>query len=494
LEILEGIVVAKQLSIAPHTQARPLSVDRGKLIRALIVVLAGVIIWFLPPFGQLKPAAMHLTAIFIATILGLILQPLPQGAVVLLGVAITAVTNTLSIGDTMLGFSDATVWLIVSAFLFARGFIKTGLGRRIAYLLVSRFGKSTLGLGYALALADTVLAPATPSNTARGGGILFPVVRSLASSMGSEPGPTAGRAGSYLMFNSFVICQVTSALFLTGVAPNSLIVKLAKDNFKYNITWTGWFWAALVPGLISLAVMPFVVYKLFNPEIKRSPEAPQMARQELAKMGPMTLGEQGMLGVFLLTLVLWATGQWTNINATAVALGGVAVLLVLNVIDWQDVLSEKGAWDALAWFGGLVGLASGLSKLGVIGVLATFLKSSLGGVSSWVLGFLLVVLAYVFVHYLIASMTAHATAFYVPLALVAISLGAPAPLVLLVLGFMNSLNATTTHYGSGPAPVFFGSGYIDQAAWWRNGLIVCLVNVAIWLGAGGIWWKVIGLW
>ena len=141
-----------------------------------------------------------------------------------------------------------------------------------------------------------------------------------------------------------------------------------------------------------------------------------------------------------------------------------------------------------------MGLAGGLSKLGVIGMLATTLKSSLGGVSSWLIGFVLVILAYVFVHYLIASMTAHATAFYVPMALVAISLGAPAPLVLLVLGFMNSLNACTTHYGSGPAPVFYGAGYIDQGTWWRNGLIITLVNLVIWLSAGGLWWKVIGLW
>lgn len=471
-----------------------LSIDRSKLTRAAIVLLIGAVIWFLPPFGGLKPQAMHLTAIFIATILGLILQPLPQGAVVLLGVAVTAITGTLTIAESMAGFSDATVWLIVAAFLFARGFIKTGLGRRIAFLLVSWFGKSTLGLGYALSFADAALAPATPSNTARAGGILFPIVRSLSSSMGSEPGPTAKKAGAFLMFNSFHTCLITSAIFLTGVAPNSLIVKLAKDSFKYNITWMGWFWAALVPGIISLIVGPYVLYKLFNPEIKQSPEAPAMAKKELAKMGSMSFGEMGMLGVFLLTLGLWATGQWTNINATAVALGGVAILLTINVINWDDVLSEKGAWDALAWFGGLVGLASGLSKLGVIKMLSDVLKSSLGGVGSWMVGFVLVILAYVLVHYFIASMTAHATAFYVPMALVAISLGAPTPLVLLVLGFMNSLNSCTTHYGSGPAPVFFGSGYIDQATWWRNGAIITVVNLAIWLSAGSLWWKVIGLW
>ncbi|HWI50650.1 MAG TPA: anion permease [Symbiobacteriaceae bacterium] len=474
--------------------SQPSSGTNKQLISAAIVVAVGLILWFIPPVGGLKAPAMHLIAIFVATILGLILQPLPQGAVVILGVAVTAMTNTLSIGDSLLGFADSTVWLIVAAFLFSRGLIKTGLGRRIAFHMVRMFGKSTLGLGYALAISDMIIAPATPSNTARAGGILFPVVKSLASSLGSEPGPTAKKVGSFLVFNSFQVNLITAAMFLTGVAPNSAIVKFAKDSFKYDITWMGWFTAAAVPGVISLIILPYLIYKLFNPEIKQSPEAPKMAREELAKMGPMTFGEIAMAIVFVATLGLWATGQWTNLNATAIALAAVATLLVVNVINWTDVLNEKGGWDALIWFGGLVGLANGLSKLGVITLLATTLKTQLGGVSSWVLGFVLLIIAYKYSHYFIASMTAHATAFYVPLGLVAISLGAPVAVVALSLGFMNSLNAAMTHYGTGPAPIFFGSGYVGQGEWWRNGLIVSLVNLVVWVGVGGLWWKVIGLW
>ncbi|MEW8980054.1 MAG: anion permease [Symbiobacterium sp.] len=467
---------------------------RSKLVRGLICVVVGLIIWFLPAPGDLEPVAMHLLGIFVATILGLILQPMPQGAVVITAVAVTAFTNTLAIGDALNGFKDSTVWLIVSAFLFARGLIKTGLGRRISFMLVKAFGKSTLGLGYALALSDTVLAPATPSNTARSGGILFPIVRSLCSAMGSEPGPTAKRIGQYLMFNSFQFSVITSAIFLTGVAPNSLIATLAKENFGYEVTWLGWFWAALLPGIISIAILPYIFYKMFDPELKYSPEAPAMAAAELEKMGPMSRGEKGMLGVFILTLILWATTQWTGLNATAIALVGVAILLILHVIDWQDVLAEKGGWDALIWFGGLVGLASGLSKVGLIDWLAAVLKAALSNITSWFLAFVLVVIAYKYVHYFIASMTAHATAFFVPLGLVAISAGAPVELVVLVLGFFNSLNAAMTHYGTGPAPIFFGAGYIDQGTWWKWGFVTSLINLVVWLGAGSLWWKIIGLW
>ncbi len=462
--------------------------------RAAAVVALPLALWWAPPPGNLTPGAMHLTAIFLGTILGLILQPLPQGAVVIAAVSVTAITGTLSPTDILIGYADSTVWLIVTAFLLARGFIHTGLGRRIAFQMVRRFGRSTLGLGYSLTIADMIIAPATPSNTARAGGILFPVVRALSSCLGSEPGPTARRAGAFLMFNEFQTNLVTSALFLTGVAPNAMIVKLAKDNFGFGITWLGWGWAALVPAVVSLAVLPALIYLWLRPEIRRADEAGALAAKELAAMGPMSRGERLMLGVFLSTLVLWATGQWTGINATAVALAGVSALVVLRVIDWEDVVRERGAWDALVWFGGLVSLAAGLGKLGVINALAASLRGWLGGVHSWQLGFVLLVIAYLYSHYLIASMTAHATALYVPLGLVGVALGAPAPLVLLVLGFMNSLNAAMTTYGTGPAPIYYGAGYVDQSTWWRVGLYVSLVNLAIWLVIGGAWWKLIGLW
>lgn len=462
--------------------------------RIIPVVGLPLALWWLPPPGNLSHSALRLSGVFLGTILGLILQPLPQGAVVLIAVSVAGVTSLVSINDILSGYGDSTIWLIVTAFLLARGFIHTGLGRRIAFLLVRAFGRSTLGLGYALTIADVIIAPATPSNTARAGGILFPVVRSLASSLGSEPGATARRAGSFLIFNEFQCNLVTSALFLTAVAPNAMIVKLAKDSFGYQITWLGWLRAALVPACVSLAVLPVLIHRLLRPEVRRTEEAAGLARKELERMGPMSGNERRMLGVFVVTLVLWATGQWIGINATAVALAGVASLVILGVLDWDDVLGERGAWDALVWFGGLVSLAAGLGKLGVIDAIAGAMKLWLGGFHPWPAGFLLLVLAYVYSHYLMASMTAHATALYIPLALVGVALGAPVGLVVLVLGFMNSLNAAMTTYGTGPAPLYYGAGYVDQATWWRTGLIVSLVNLAIWLGIGSAWWRFLGLW
>ena len=476
------------------TDASRMTPDRSRLWRSAVVVGLCLILWMVPPVGPLKPQAMHLIAIFAATILGLILQPLPMGAIVIGALALTTITGTLPVKDAMSGFSEALVWLIVSAFMFSRGFIKTGLGRRIAFLLVRAFGTSTLGLGYALTISDTIIAPATPSNTARAGGILFPIVRSLAVSLGSEPGSARERVGAFLMFNEFQTTLMTSAIFLTGTAGNAMVVKLAKDAFKYEITWMGWLWASLVPGLVALLVVPYVIFLLTKPEVKRSPDAAAMATRELEKMGPMARAEKNMLAVFLLTLTLWATGQWTGFDATAVALVGVAVLLASRVLTWDDVLTERGGWDALIWFGGFVSLAGGLSSLKIITYLADVLKGALGGVHSWVLGFLLVVLAFKYSHYLLSSVTAHALAFFVPMGLVAVEVGAPLPLVMYCLGFMNCLCCAMTHYSTGPSPIYYNAGYISLGAWWRNGFIISLVNLVIWLGVGGVWWKVIGLW
>ena len=274
----------------------------GQVIRGIIVILVGVVIWYSPVPTGVKPEAWHLLAIFVATIVGLILTPISMGAVVILGVMMTALTGVLKIGPALSGFANNTVWLIVAAFLIARGFIITGLGRRIAFHFIRAFGKKTLGLAYAIEASDLVLAPATPSNTARAGGILYPIVRSLCSTFESEPGDTARKIGSYLMKMEYQGVVVTSAMFMTSCAINPLVVELAKKTANVSLSWGTWALAASVPGLISLIIVPYLLYKLYPPEIKETPQASQMAHTELEKMGPMKRKEKMMIAVFLVVL------------------------------------------------------------------------------------------------------------------------------------------------------------------------------------------------
>lgn len=462
--------------------------------KAFAIILAiGAVLWFLPAPAGLKPQAWHLLAIFVATIIGIIMSPLPMGAMALIGIAVATLTGTLTMAQGLSGFSNSVIWLIVCAFLFARGFIKTGLGTRVAYMLMRAIGDSTLKLGYVLSISDLILAPATPSNTARGGGVLYPIVRSLCTAFDSEPGTSARRVGAYLMQTEYQANIITAAMFMTAMAANPLAAELAKKTVGIEISWGLWALAGAVPGLVSLLVMPYFLYKVFPPELKDTPEAKAMAVQELARRGSMSRDEWIVLGVFLSALVLWSTSSITKLDATLVAILGVCVMLITGVLTWKDVLEDKGPWDTLMWMGGLVCMADFLNRLGFIPWFAKTVSASIVGIP-WImtLGILLVV--YLYAHYGFASMTAHVTAMYPAFLAVAVAAGAPAYLAALGLAYLSNLCGSITHYATGTSPIYFGAGYVSQGDWWKIGFLVSLVNLVIWIGIGGIWWKLLGLW
>ncbi len=280
------------------------------------------------------------------------------------------------------------IWLVVMAFFISRGFIKTGLAPRIAYLFMALLGRKTLGLGYSMVASDLVLAPAIPSNTARAGAVIFPIVRSVAEAFGSRPTDgTARRIGACLVKNSFQGNLITSAMFLTAMAANPLAVQMAAD-LGIEITWVRWATAALVPGLISLLVVPFVLYKLYPPDIKETPEAAEIARARLAELGRVKRAEWIMLGTMALLLALWIFGNRLQVQSTGAALLGLGVLLATQVLTWEDVLNEKDAWNTFIWLSALVMMASHLNRLGLIGWFSGTVSSLFTGVG-WLPAFVL---------------------------------------------------------------------------------------------------------
>ena len=458
-------------------------------------VIVGVILWLLTP---MKPAAVpvagwHMFALFVGTIIACITRPLPIGGVSILAFALTVLTGTLPMDKAILGFGNSSIWMIAMAFFIARGFIKTGLGRRIALNFVRLFGKKTLGLAYSLIGVDLIMAPATPSNTARAGGVLYPIIKSLAQSFGSDPKDgTERKIGSFLVFAEYHGDMITAAMFMTAMAANPLVQTLAKSS-GVNISWGGWFLAALVPGIISLIVVPWLIYKMYPPEIKETPNAKQWAEKELDQMGKMTLPEKLMAVIFIIALVLWMTGSLTKIDASLAAFLTLGLLLVVGVLSWTDVLHETGAWNTLTWFSVLVMMAGSLTTLGFIPWLSSSIGSMLHGMS-WFLVLAILIVFFFYSHYLFASSTAHVTAMYSALLAVAISAHVPPMLAALLLGFFGNLNASTTHYASGPAPVLFGSGYVPQNKWWSLNLVLGVFYLVVWIGIGCLWMKVIGMW
>lgn len=466
---------------------------QSRLIRWAIVLLAGLVVLLIPVPDGITAQSWHLLAIFIVTIVGSIVRPVPGGAMVLMGVAALALTGTMPVEGALKGYADPIVWLVLAAFFMSRGMIKTGLGRRIALLFIRALGRHSLGLGYALVSTDMLLAMVIPSNGARAGGIIFPVAKSLAEAYDSKPGETAGRLGAFLMTLIYQCDVIVCAMFLTGQASNVLIAKFAQQVTGIELTYARWALAAVVPGLVSLLVVPFVLYRIFPPEVKHTPEAARFAAAELNELGRMKSGEKLMLLVFALVAGLWMTSALHGINYAAVALLGISVLLVSGVLTWQDVVSERGAWDVFIWYGGLVRMAEALGETGITKRFAETAASFTVGWKWWA-ALAVLLLVYFYAHYGFASITAHATAMYTPFLVVILAAGAPPYLAVLSLAYFSNLDASLTHFGTTPAPIFFGAGYVKQRTWWKLGLLTSFITIAIWVVIGFSWWKLLKLW
>ncbi len=489
--------------------AIPTRSRRRPYLRAVAPLALGVLIALFPPPPGLELHAWRYFAIFVSMILGLVLAPLPGAAVGLMGVTLATVLAPIvlyspsqlaqpgfrpaasAIAWALSGFSDSTVWLIFGAYMFALGYEKTALGRRIALLLVKWMGSRTLTLGYAVALADLILAPFTPSNTARSGGVIYPVIRHLPKLYDSEPNqPSARRIGSYLMWVAIAAVSITSSMFLTGLAPNLLALEFARKIAHVEFSWLDWFLAAAPAGFFLLALTPALVYWIYPPELKRGDEVPAWAARELESMGPLTRREGTLAALVCVALGLWIfAGSW--INATAVALVVICLMLAAGVFTWSDVAANAQAWSALAWFATLVAMADGLNRVGFVKWFAGGVASKLGGLSP-TLAMAILLAVFFFAHYLFASLTAHTTALMpVILASGASIPGLPLPQFAMLLSLELGIMGILTPYATGPSPIYQSSGYLPPADFWRLGFIFGGLFILVLLAVGIPWTGVV---
>jgi len=466
---------------------------KSRLLRWAVVLFVAIAILLIPVPDGVTVQSWRLLAIFAATITGSIVRPIPGAAVVLLGVTALPLFNVMTMNEVLTGYADPVVWLVLAAFFISRGMIKTGLGRRIAFLFIKAIGKHSLGLTYALGSTEAVLGTVIPSTGARSGGIIFPIAKSLAEAYESRPGPTARRLGAFLMTSVYQCNVVVCAMFLTGQASNPIIARFAREVTGIDVTYARWAINAIVPGIASLIAVPWLLYRIFPPEIKHTPAASELAAEELDAMGPTKWTEWLMLAVFGVVAALWMTNRFHRLDYAAVALLGISVLLITRVLDWEDLISEKAAWAVFIWYGGLIRMAE---ALGQTGLTKRFAEAAAGLTTGWKwwLALASLLLIYFYAHYVFASITAHATAMYVPFLIVILAAGAPPYLAVLLLAYFSNISAGLTHYGTTPAPIYFGAGYTSQRTWWWLGLITSVTTILIWGIIGVAWWKLLRLW
>lgn len=492
-----GLQWPPQIAEKPEAQPEaPPALTPAKPLPLLACLAVGLVLRYAVPIpAGITVQGWQLLSIFVATIAGVILQPLPVGAWSMCALTACVATQTLTYPQALSALTLDVVWLIVAVMFVARAFVKSGLGNRCGFLFARAFGRTTLGLAYALTAAEAMLAPALPSTAARHGGVLLPVILSLSRACGSDPEKgTERKMGAFLIMNAVCCCGVSSAMFLTGAAQNLLCVKLAAGAGAAGISWLLWFKAAAVPGVAALLATPLLVYKLFPPETTTSPDAPAAAAAALAAMGPVRASEKIVMGVMAALFALWVGGGALGVPAPTTALLGVVALLASGVLSWSDCLAEKSAWDTLIWFSVLVGMSGALANLGVIATLSGGISGALqaAGVST-AASFVALHAAYAAAHYLFASQTAHAGALYAAFLAMMVAAGAPPLLSALTLSTSTNLFGAITHYASAQSAVYFGTGYIKMGAFWRVGLTVALAHYAMWVALGLPWWRVLGL-
>ena len=490
-----------------------------KPISAAVAVVLTLILWFIPAPEGVAPNAWHLLALFIGVIAGIIGKAMPIGAMAVLAMTIVALLQVTvpemgadgkpiknpsaqAAKDALSSLNSTLIWMIGIAIMISRGLLKTGLGTRIGYLFLSIFGKKTIGVAYSLALCDLLIAPVTPSNTARGGAIVHPIMKAIAASFDSDPEKgTQNKIGRYLALVNYHANIISCLIFVTATAPNPLAVDLiakATDS-KIHLSWGTWFTAMVVPGLVAMAVMPIILFFLYKPEITSTPDAPEMARTKLKEMGPMSKGEKIMLAVFAVLLLLWAGVPdmlfGVKVDATTTTFLGLSLLLLTGVLTWDDVLKEKGAWDTIVWFAALVMMATFLNKLGLIKWFSDMMGQQIQGIGlSWVVGCALLAVVYIYSHYMFASGTAHVTAMLGAFYAVGLHLGAPPMLFALILAASTGIMMSLTHYASGSSPVIYNSGYTTMGEWWIAGFVMSVVEILIFCTIGLLWWKTLGYW
>lgn len=473
----------------------------ARIWRIALPVGLGAVLAFLPAPTGLAPFAWHYLGLFVATIFALVTEPFPPASIGLIAVTIAGAFGLVfppaQLADpafkfpaealkwALSGFINSTVWLIFGAFVFAMGYEKTGLGRRLALVLVRGLGGNTLGLGYAIAVSDLVLAPFTPSNTARSAGTIFPIINRIPELYESGPGESSRRIGSYLMWVAFSTTCLTSSMFVTALAPNLLAIELVRKSAGINLTWTDWLIGFLPIGAPLFLALPWLVYKIYPPQIRSSVEVPRWAARELVNLGAITIKEVIMAALVIAALALWIGGA-SLADPAMVALGGISLMVILSLVSWDDIVGNRAAWNVLVTFATMLTMAEGLAKAGVIDWIGHAVAGFLSGHSPHLVMVTLVVLFFV-LHYMFASLTAHATALLPVMLATGMAMpGMPVRTFAMLMVFSLGLMGVLTPYATGPAPVYFGSGFIPRRDFWRLGLIFGLLFLTTLLVIGGL--------
>lgn len=469
--------------------------SKWKLLAPLVI---GVSVWLCGVPAGLTEGAWLFVSLFVALIVGLVLEPLPSAFIGLIGIVVailfrvgpdpsSVVTANNALAWGLAGFSNAVVWLIFSAFMLGIGYQKSGLGRRIGLFLAQKLGKSSIGLGYAVAITDIILAPFIPSNAARSGGVIYPIVSNIPPMFDSYPDKNPEKIGKYLTWTGLTTTAVSSSMFLTGQAANPFALSLAIKAGGVDISWINWFLAFAPVGIILFLISPILCYVFVRPTIKGSTETVEWAKKELRTCGKMTASEIRMTLISILALVLWVGASILDVSPTTTGLLVIVLMIGCKIITWDDFLSNKAAWNVLVWFATLIPMAGGLKNVGFLDWLGKMTSALLNTLDPSIAAFTLVIM-FVVLRYFFASATAYVTATLGLFTALAYNIpGVSGTEILFMLLLPIGLVAVMTPYAGGHSPIWYATGFSKGVEYWRLGFIFTVIYLFIFIVISKPW-------
>ncbi|KAJ1719760.1 hypothetical protein LPJ53_005522 [Coemansia erecta] len=498
----------------------------SRFVSALPAIVVAIIISHLPVPDGLTYTSMRLLGVFAGVVTGLLTADYAMSVV--LAVALLALTLTESfmcttsdgrqiecdrcrtvyrgksgkwheykcdpIGGSfdvaISGFSNRVAWLVFTAFHIGRAVEKTGFGRRVSLTLVRAMGRSTVGIGYAICVAELVLAPFIPSNTARGGGIVYPIVESVIASLGVEPQMGENALGGFLSLVASHANLLSSSLFITGMAGNPIVASKAASIFGIDFGFAEWFLGASVPALLLLFMLPPIMHAYLRPRVDFARLEQEIHRQS-ASLGPVAAAEYKLCATLLCCLVLWVGTPYFGVDATVVAYMAILVLILVDVLTWEDIVKNHKAWDTFFWLASFIVLAEQLSALGVTGWIGDSLSRSLHNASP-LSSTLSLAVAYFFSMYLFSSISSHVVAFVGPFFAAGHVLGCPPRLLAILLALFSSMAGVLTPFSTGSVAIYAAQGYVSQPRWFMIGVMTAVVILGVTFSVGLLWWKLLG--
>ena len=449
-----------------------------------------VYVWDSPINHKIDMKSWRVFLIFIFTIFNFILFYSSFVIISIFSLIFSITTNTITVEEAFFGYQHQVIWLVFSSFIIARASLKTGLGKRLSYLLLFMCGKTVLGISYAFIIIEIILSLFITSNTARGGGIVYPIVQSVISYYAEKlPKEESISLRSYLLKLCFYSNTITSALFLTGLTGNIVAVGLA-EKFGITITWLTWAKFTILPGLVNLMFLPFILKFFHSIDLFKTCDLSLIIHKNFQEIGKITFLEKKIIIIFFFIILFLFFGKFFNITAAISILIGVMLLLITRILDWRDIKNEQSAFNTIIWLGYLISLTSLLADSFII----QYIKENISIIFEYYnhkLAIFIIFLIYFILHYFTASTLAHFMTFYSPFLTITIGSIVPSTFLAIFLCVLSNLSGALTHYSTGTAPLYFNAGQFTLKDWWKSGAIISISNLAIWILVGCLWWRLL---